>query len=323
MNEFELIDQLQRRVNGWIPDQADTPIVGIGDDAAVLACTGEEQWVVTMDTLVAGVHFPPQTSAADIAHKALAVNLSDLAAMGARPAWFFLGLTLPHVDSSWLEEFSGGLASLAEEAQIQLAGGDTTSGPLSLTITAMGKVRAGQALRRDGARAGDLVVLSGPTGLASFALEQTQKGNVVDGDTLQALNRPSPRLELGCSLAGRASSCIDISDGLAADLSHICKASGVGAEIKLQNLPLSPALQHLVKENLWKHQLAGGDDYELCFTLPPEFQPQLSGLENKTGASLTVIGVMTASPGVHFIREDGSRFIPSRSGFDHFPGLTG
>ena len=322
MNEFELIEYLQLSVNRWAEGKLNPPVLGIGDDAAVLSCPDGLELVVTMDTLVSGVHFNADADAVDIAHKALAVNLSDLAAMGAAPGWYFLALTLPAMDETWLKRFSEGLAALSERAEIQLAGGDTTSGPLSITITALGWVDSGRALGRSGAQKGDLVVVSGTPGLAAFALEQIKQGKDPGEDVLQALHRPEPRLALGRALPGLATACIDISDGLAADLSHICEASAVGAAVNLHRLPVAEALNVLSPERRWEHQLGGGDDYELCFTLPPEREADLRALAGHANTSLTVIGVMTADREVAFLREDKTRYKPSRAGFDHFAGLN-
>ena len=321
MNEFELINQLQSRVNGWMPAEVESALLGIGDDAAVLQCPAGQQLVVTVDTLVEGVHFAPQSSAADIGFKALAVNLSDLAAMGATPAWFFLALTLPEVSPRWIDAFSHGLSVLSEQSRIQLCGGDTTSGPLSVTITAMGLVNPGEALTRGGARPGDLVVVSGFCGLASYALKQIEQGARPAEKAVQAMNRPEPRLKLGRLLAGKANACIDISDGLAADLAHIAKASGLGAEIELWRLPVPAELAGLPQVDRWEHQLSGGDDYELCFALSPERAVELKEWAEQADVELTVIGRITSGSDVQFLREDGGRFSPARRGFDHFPGV--
>ena len=231
VSEFDLIRRLQEIICIKPSVSRPGPVVGIGDDGAVLALPANSQLVVSTDTLVENVHFLCESSATDLGHKALAVNLSDLAAMGAEPAWFFLALTLPEIQPDWLEDFAQGMAGLAEDAGIQLAGGDVTSGPLSITITVLGLVESGQALRRTGARAGDLIVVSGTLGDAALALQAIAAGGSPDTVSGVALNRPIPRLELGLQLRGLASSCIDVSDGLLADLGHILLASGKGAEI--------------------------------------------------------------------------------------------
>ena len=217
MSEFDLISRLQEIISTG-PGSC---VIGIGDDAAVLDVPPDRQLVVTTDTLVQGVHFRPQMPAGDLGHKALAVNLSDLAAMGAEPAWYFLALTLPAVDSAWLDSFAEGMAKLAEDAGIELAGGDTTAGPLSITITALGLVEGGQALTRNGAQEGDLVAVSGVLGEAAFACKSLDVGITPDANARRALDHPIPRLSLGRCLRELATSCIDLSDGLLADLGHI------------------------------------------------------------------------------------------------------
>ena len=273
-----------------------------------------------VDTMVAGVHFPIDTPAADIACKALAVNLSDLAAMGADPRWFFLALTLPQADERWLEEFATGLATLAAASGIELAGGDTTSGPLSITITALGVVNRGEALLRSTAHAGDLVVVSGTPGLAAAGLMQWRAGEAVDSQAWRAFTRPQPRLQLGRALHGKATACIDVSDGLAADLGHVTRASKVGAEIWLDRLPRPGVLGKLPLEQCWNLQLGGGDDYELCFSLPPQLEREVPALAAQGGVGLTVIGRLIKGSGLKFLGRDGREFVPDRSGFDHFPG---
>jgi thiamine-monophosphate kinase len=318
LNEFELIDRLQAIINGGRKNGLPPGSVGIGDDAAVLTVDGQRQLVVTTDTLVAGVHFPLDAKPADIGHKALAVNLSDLAAMGAEPAWFFLALTIPAADIEWLDAFAAGMGALAADAGVTLAGGDTTSGPLSITIMALGMVSAGEALLRSTARAKDLVVVSGTPGLAALALHCLQHKLPVDSVAWRAFTRPEPRLKLGQFLRGWASACIDISDGLAADLGHIASASQLGAEVFLDRLPRTPAMRTLEREQLWDLQLGGGDDYELCFTLPPALERELPVLAAAGGTELTVVGRMTAAAGMRCTRPDGTAFTPARAGYDHF-----
>ena len=267
MSEFDLIRQLHERINGVDGRGSSACVVGIGDDGAVLDIPQDRQLVVTTDTLVEGVHFLDTTDAQSLGHKALAVNLSDLASMGAQPAWFFLALTLPALDPSWLESFARGMGDLARSAGVVLAGGDTTSGPLSITITAMGLVEPGMALTRNGARNGDLVVVSGQLGDAAHALAIVKAGGVPGPASRAALECPEPRLRLGLLLRGLATSCIDISDGLAADLGHILEASAVGAEIDIDLLPGSASLVGLSEGQRRQMQICGGDDYELCFTI--------------------------------------------------------
>jgi len=258
MSEFDLIRQLHERINGG---GSSACVVGIGDDAAVLEIPPNRQVVVTTDTLVEGIHFLSSSDAQNLGHKALAVNLSDLASMGAEPAWFFLALTLAAPDQAWLESFARGMGNLARSAGIVLAGGDTTSGPLSITITAMGLVEPGMALTRDGARSGELIVVSGQLGDAALALETLKAGGIPGPASRAALECPEPRLQLGRQLRGLATSCIDISDGLVADLGHILEASAAGAEIDIDLLPGSTSMAGLAVAQRRQLQICGGDDY--------------------------------------------------------------
>jgi len=318
MSEFQLIAQLQSLFNQHQLSRRHPAVVGIGDDAAVLAVPSGKHLVVTTDTLVSGIHFFAGDAPADIAAKSLAVSLSDLAAMGAEPAWFFLAITLPKQDTAWWDDFCRGLLEMASAAGIELAGGDTTKGPLSVNITAMGLVEQGKALRRDGAQAGDLVLVSGQPGLAALALQQKLTGEDVHPEAQSALLRPEPRLALGQALSGLASACIDVSDGLAADLGHILKASACGAEIYLDRLPLHPAMASLVTERRWTLQLAGGDDYELCFTVPPHHEQAVLNLQHQAGTPMQVIGRITESTGLKLIQADGEGFVLDHSGYEHF-----
>jgi len=320
MSEFKLIEQI-RNLFALQQQACEYPaVLGIGDDAAVLAVPAGKHLLVTTDTLVSGVHFFADDKPANIAVKALAVSLSDLAAMGAEPAWFFLAVTLPSQDPEWWEEFSRGLLEIATAAGIQLAGGDTTQGPLSINITAMGLVQQGQALRRDGAKPGDLVLVSGHPGLAALALQQRLAGKSPDPQALLALHRPQPRLALGRALVGLASACIDVSDGLAADLGHILDASDCGAEIFLDRLPQSAAFDGLSASQKWALQLSGGDDYELCFTVPPEHQQAVMNLQQQAGVAVHVIGRITAVKGLKLLQPNGEEFSLGRSGYEHFAG---
>ncbi|MDZ4728699.1 MAG: thiamine-phosphate kinase [Xanthomonadales bacterium] len=318
MSEFEFIARLQRRFDAHARSCKHAPVLGIGDDAAVLDIPNGSQVVVTTDTLVSAVHFFADDQPADIAAKALAASLSDLAAMGAEPAWFFLAVSLPQADLAWWDDFATGLLGMAQVGAIQLAGGDTTRGPLSITITAMGLVEEGKALRRDGARPGDLVVVSGQPGLAALALQQIQAGESAASEAEQALKRPQPRLTLGRVLIGQASACVDVSDGLMADLGHILKASECAAEIRLEQLARPAAMSGLDDATAWNLQLAGGDDYELCFTLPQQLEQGLSELQQKSGVALHVIGSIVAGSGVKLLRNDGQEFILNRSSYEHF-----
>lgn len=292
-------------------------LLGVGDDAALLQPPPGEALVTTVDTLVAGRHFPLNTPPDAIAHKALAVNLSDLAAMGATPRWFLLALTLPEADDAFLEPFARGLWALADAAGVALVGGDTTRGPLAVSITALGTVKAGQALRRAGARPGDGIYVSGTVGDAGLGLRLALSPERVRLPPEEAvfvrgrLDRPEPRLALGLALRGRATACLDVSDGLAQDLGHILTASGVGAELDVERLPLSPALRRLPPEEAWRLALSSGDDYELCFTGPA------GGLPAEAGVPLTCIGRVTAEPGLR-LRANGCDFRLDSPGYQHF-----
>jgi len=291
--------------------------LGIGDDCALLDPPAGKQLAVTMDTLVAGRHFVPHVEPESLGHKALAVNLSDLAAMGAEPAWATLALSLPEVDEQWLESFARGFSRLAAEYAVQLVGGDTTRGPLSISIQVQGFVDPGMALRRDGAHPGDSIYVTGDLGLAALELFLLQQGRL--DWPADALDKPWPRVREGMSLAGIASAAIDVSDGLLADLGHICQASGTGARIQCTKLPLDQRLkQHIQSTGDWSLPLSGGDDYQLCFTVSPHRQQQLEQLMREQGFSFTLIGEMEAGRGVRVIMPDGKQAKPVAGGFDHF-----
>lgn len=318
MSEFDLIVRLQQQI--CLPESESAPgcTVGIGDDAAILETPPGQELVVCADTLIEGIHFPRGMRPEAIGHKALAVNLSDLAAMGAQPTFFLMALTLPSEDTAWLNSFAQGMARLAKQFRIQLAGGDTTRGSLSITITALGAVEKGQALLRSGAQAGDLVVVSGAPGAAAQALSVMQEGREPEPSHRVALEFPQPRISLGRALTHRATSCIDLSDGLAADLGHILEQSGVGAELGLERLPVPPGMEKLADEQRWRLQLAGGDDYELCFTIPPQRAGELDQLAESCGVALTPIGTIIERPGLALITGDGGRFELASAGFRHF-----
>lgn len=318
MSEFDLIRRLQEVI--CVPGAVYRPYcaLGIGDDAAVLDVPARRQLVACTDSLVEGVHFPPGTGAAAVGHKALAVNLSDLAAMGAEPAWFLLALTLPAAAPAWLEDFAQGMAALAAEHSIYLAGGDIAAGPLNVCVTALGLVEQGRALTRSGAAPGDLVVVSGRPGAAARALQALQSGQVPDSRELAALEFPQPRVTLGRALRGLATACIDLSDGLLADLGHILEASAVGAELELHQLPCAESMGSVPEGQRWRWQLAGGDDYELCFTLPEDLSGRLAEVQARAGIELTVIGRITPGPGLVARAPDGSIYRPQRPGYEHF-----
>lgn len=325
-SEFDLI----RRYFG-APAAAAVPTdgvrLGIGDDAALLSVRGGHELVVTVDTLVDGTHFFPDHPPASIGHKALASNLSDLAAMGAEPLGAVLSLTLPQVDHDWLAGFSHGFLALAGEAGIPLVGGDTNRGPLAISVTVLGEVPAGQALRRDGARPGDRLVVSGTLGGAAFGLahETARRARAAAGEVAPAdaadpacerLFWPRAHLGLGRGLRNRARAAIDISDGLLADLGHLCAASGCGARVDWPAVPCDPLLAQLPDAQARDHALAGGEDYELLFALPAG--ESLDLLAFSVDAPLTVIGEFTEGRDVVLEDAGGQRLDVARAGHDHF-----
>lgn len=320
LDEFGLIERIARRTRA----RRDV-VLGIGDDAALLQPPPGQVLAVTADTLNTGVHFPAETLPADLGWKALAVNLSDLAAMGATPLWCTLSLSLPQAEAAWLDGFLDGFLALADAAGITLVGGDTTRGPLSISVTAMGAVPAGQALRRDGACAGDDIWVSGLPGEAAGALRLWQQGQLdvrvpaaeAAHDILrQRLQRPTPRLELGQALQGVAHAAADVSDGLLADLGHIATRSQLGAVVQADALPLSSALCRALGEAA-AHDcvLRGGDDYELCFTAAPEQHDRLLALSSLLELPLTRIGRIIEGNGVIC---EGDTHVDPGNGYRHF-----
>ncbi|TAM09521.1 MAG: thiamine-phosphate kinase [Nevskiaceae bacterium] len=316
MDEFALIREFFTKL---APHGGDV-VLGIGDDAAILAVPAPWQLAVCTDTLVAGHHFPLDTVPADIGWKALAVNLSDLAAMGAVPRWFTLALTLPVAEAGWLAGFTQGLAALAQKQSVALVGGDTTRGPLSVTVTAGGWVEPGTALRRSGAQVGDVVCVTGTLGDAALALRclTPPSGAKACPPALRArLDRPTPRVGAGRVLREHAHAAIDISDGLAADLGHILAASGVGAMLQAEALPRSAAFSACASADAQALQLHGGDDYELCACLPPAAVAAAQAGCAQAGVALTVIGEVVAERGL-WIDTAGVRSPCPPRGFDHF-----
>jgi thiamine-monophosphate kinase len=312
--EFDLIARIRDRV----ATRGDV-VLGIGDDAALLQPPAGMQLAVAMDTLNGGVHFPPGTAAADIGWKALAVNLSDLAAMGATPAWCALSLSLPEADAGFVDGFLDGFLALACMHGVALVGGDTTRGPLSVCVTAHGFVEPGMALRRDGARVGDDIWVSGTLGDAAAALAQWKRGRGVDAALRARLDRPTPRVALGRALRGTATSCIDVSDGLLADLTHVCAASGVGAQVDVDALPVSGALRALFDGDARRVlQAGGGDDYELCFTAPAGRQADVLEAAASAGVAVARIGRIVAGEGVAVHRAGGAAWSAPAAGWIHF-----
>lgn len=306
--EFDLI---QRYFAQHQPRHPATRL-GIGDDCALLSVAAGHQLAVTTDTMVENVHFFADVDPADLGHKLLAVNLSDLAAMGAEPFAVTLALTLPAINHPWLQAFSESFMALARQHQVDLIGGDTTAGPLTLTVQAMGWVPEGQALLRSAAQVGDLIYLSGVIGDAGLGLKIRQGLAVKDQEqALQAFNRPQPQLATGLALRGIAHACIDISDGLAADLGHILQKSQVGARIDWERLPLSASVSAYIQSSGdWQMPLIAGDDYQLCFTLPKSRQSSVP-------AGCVCIGEIEAQPGLRIFKQGISRQLEA-SGFEHF-----
>ncbi|QKT04400.1 thiamine-phosphate kinase [Ectothiorhodospiraceae bacterium 2226] len=320
MGEFDLIARHFARLGAQRRDVT----LGVGDDAALLAPPAGQHLVVAVDTLVAGVHFPTDTAAADIGHKALAVNLSDLAAMGAQPAWFTLSLTLPRADEAWLTAFAGGLRALAEAHGVQLVGGDTTRGPLTISVQVLGFAPPEAALRRSGARPGDGVYVSGTLGDAALGLAAVQGRVELPGESARRLrtrlDRPTPRVALGLALRGLATSAIDLSDGLAGDLTHILAASGVGAVLDCTALPLAAEVRAWgeTEPAAWRLALSGGDDYELCFTAPPAQQAAVERACAQAGVPCTRIGSIVAGEGLQLRGRDGVPLPVPLRGYEHF-----
>ena len=318
MKEFNLI---KRFFTEQVINRRDV-VLGIGDDCALLAPAERQHIAVTTDTLVSGVHFPLDTTPRAIGHKAIAVNLSDLAAMGAEPTWISLALTLPKFDHQWLEEFSAGLFELCEYYNIQLIGGDTTQGPLSVTVTAQGLVPVDTHISRSGAKSGDWIYVTGELGDAALALQHIQGKVVIENvfkeQVLSKLDYPKPRVLAGQNLREYASSAIDLSDGIIADLGHICEASGVGANIVLDSLPLSEVLKKtLGLEQAIELALAGGDDYELLFTVSEDNKVGMETTMRNSGVPFTCIGQMNMSGKITTTMD--SKVVPINvKGFEHF-----
>jgi thiamine-monophosphate kinase len=322
MAEFDLIEILRNRC----ARKRDDVRLGIGDDAALVSVAPGNELVICTDSLVAGVHFPPDTRAADIGWKSLAVNLSDLAAMGASPAWATLALTLPSANAGFVADFADGFAELAARHNVALIGGDTTRGPLSITVTAHGLVPVGKALRRDYARVGDAVFVTGTLGDAAAGLRCLQESTTPSADQqardqylIERLNRPQPRIAAGLALRELASACIDVSDGLLADLGHVATRSGVGIEVGESCLPASTSLfDRFDVDTCVAFQMAGGDDYELAFTIPEsDIQSMLAAMA-KVDCRVSRIGRVIAEAGVHVLDRDGKRKTTVETGWEHF-----
>jgi thiamine-monophosphate kinase len=318
LSEFGLIDRYFRNCGA---KRADVRL-GVGDDAALLDSPAGCDLVAAIDTLVDGVHFPHGCPATSVGHRVLAVNLSDLAAMGARPAWALLALTLPNIDEAWLEGFADGFADLAHAHDVALVGGDTTSGPLCATVQILGHVPRSQALVRSGARPGDLVFVSGTPGDAAAGLAVEQGRLTPENEAASYLRKrflyPTPRLALGRSLRGYASACIDVSDGLLGDVGKLAQASGCGVELSYRDLPVSESLVAAVgDERARELALTGGDDYELCFTVNPTNLGRLRQELPPEHWGYSPIGTVLAGSGA-VVMSDGNVMEFSHSGYDHF-----
>ncbi len=298
-------------------------VLGVGDDCALIAPTPGCELAISTDTLVSGTHFFADSDPFKLGHKALAVNLSDLAAMGASPRFVTLALTLPSIDEGWLAEFARGFFALAEISGAELIGGDTTRGPLAMTLTVFGEIGAGKALRRDRALSGDDIWVSGALGGAAMALKHLQGTAVIPAEFLETalacLHTPIPRNALGGALVDIAHAAIDISDGLIADLTHICERSHLAATIDWPAVPRAPALTFATPALAQACALAGGDDYELCFTAAKDRRDEIAAIARATGVALTRVGVMRAgNPHVIVVDAHGAPMDIPRAGFDHF-----
>lgn len=319
MTEFELIERFFKRPgkHGFL---------GIGDDCALMDVTPGYELAVSTDMLLEGRHFFADVDPEALGHKTLAVNLSDLAAMGAKPRAFTLAIALPAIEEAWIEAFTAGLFALADEHDCELIGGDTTRGPLTLSVTVLGEVPAGQALRRDAAKAGDDIWVSGHIGDAALALRALRGELALPEAAMEAvrtrLEWPAPRIALGQALLGSARVAIDLSDGLAGDLRHILDASRVGAAVEVERLPLSSVLRAQPEAERLACAIGGGDDYELCFTAPEAARAAIVQLGDVFDVPLTRIGRITPEPGLRWLGRDGKlvdeRLVARFASFDHF-----
>lgn len=315
LGEFELIERYFTR-------DAKRAVLGIGDDCALVAPAPGMQLAISSDMLVEGRHFLSTVAPDRLGHKALAVNLSDLAACGARPLAFTLALAMPRAEENFLEGFARGMFGLADDHGIELVGGDTTQGPLALCITVFGEVPAGAALLRSGARAGDDLWVSGTVGDARLALEVFRGVRTLDGDAFDRVRRamelPQPRVALGLALRGIATSAIDVSDGLLGDLGHVLRRSGVGARVDADAVPRSADVRGLPPEQQRECTLAGGDDYELVFTAAPPDASAVAAAASKAGVAVTRIGRIEAEPGLRLVDAAGAPIAARYGSFDHF-----
>lgn len=321
LSEFDIIQQFFQKA----PLRSDV-VLGIGDDCAILSPPPNENLLVSTDTLTQNIHFFSNANPFDLGYKAAAISLSDIAAMGGKPAWALLSLTLPTVEEKWLASFSEGLFSLLDLFEVTLVGGNTSKGPLSITTQILGFTQNSVALRRSGAKVGDAIYVTGTLGDSGLALQiqqnKIQKDFFANSDLTfinTRLNRPTPRITQGLALAGIATAAIDISDGLAADLQHLLSASGVGATVYTDQLPLSEVLaQHTQPPNSYQIALTAGEDYELCFTLPPSNMPLLERVSASFQCPITCIGKIEEEEGLRITLPDGQLFPLRKKGYQHF-----
>lgn len=319
MDEFELIRRYFSRLGAVRPDV----LLGVGDDAALLQVPENAELVASVDTIVAGRHFPEGSDAESIGHRAMAVNLSDLAAMGASPAWAMLSLTLPGADPDWLDRFARGFGDMARAHEVALVGGDTTQGPLAVSVQIMGYVPRGTALRRGGGREGDLLAVTGTIGDAgaglALAMGTLEMDDAVSANELRRrFEYPMPRVEFGIAARGIASAAMDLSDGLAGDLPKLAAASGVGALVDVDRLPLSRALLSTTSaERARDFALGAGDDYELLIAVPPGRFDALAARAAELNLTLTPIGELRRGNGVQWALE-GTPYVPAHQGYSHF-----
>lgn len=318
LSEFDLIKHYfdsHRTEGGQIA-------LGIGDDCAIVQPNPNKQLAISSDMLVSGRHFFPDADPVGLGHKCLAVNLSDLAAMGAKPVAFTLALALPEANPTWLEGFAQGMFALADEHHCKLIGGDTTKGPLTICITIFGELPQGQALRRDAAQAGDDIWISGTLGDARLALAGYWQEHTLSAELHQQaatrMHRPTPRIALGQALLGVANAALDISDGLIGDLGHILDRSQVGAGLNVDLLPPGPVLAQQTTELRRAFTLAGGDDYELCFTAPVHQREAVLAAGQRSGTAVTRVGSIEAEPGLRLLDAQGQVYQHQLKGFDHF-----
>jgi thiamine-monophosphate kinase len=317
IDEFSLISKYFKELTSQL-----NVAVGIGDDAAIIDPTKDHQIAVATDTLVASVHFPEDASAEQIATRALCVNLSDMAAMGAVPKWFTLALSMPKemVSSAWLKGFSQGLAKVADQYNVSLVGGDTTAGPLTISITVLGDIPIGQGLCRNGANPGDIIYVSGTLGDGAAALHQLTHKDIAHNNRLtKRFYQPRPQIDLGLGLREYASACIDISDGLLADLGHISKASGVSASINSQSVPIHTDLMQQYSKQITEWALSGGDDYQLCFTVPLAQQKEFERWARNKNFIVTAIGnMLPLDHNQNYVKVDNQTPSITAGGYSHF-----